>query len=115
MRTVPFDHIAAAISVRFRRLGHHYRLPEGEGCQRVSTFPASARFRFGDGCLGEVRRGAGLPAGIAGGKRKFPALVLDSDIPTLLRRGAMGALGGQSDFPRDVLAPRKRGVTIPLR
>ena len=41
--------------------------------------------------------------------------MLDADIPAFLRNGAVGALGGQLDFPRDALVLRKQGVAIPLR
>ena len=83
--------------------------------QRVSTYPSSARFRFGDGCHGEVRHPADSPPGIARHTGKFPAFALDADFPALLRKGAMVALGGQLDFPRDVLILRGHGNAIPLR
>ena len=44
-----------------------------------------ARFRLGDGRLGEVRRAADTPAGFAGRRGKFTAFALEADIPALLR------------------------------
>ena len=81
----------------------------------VSTNPSSARLHFGDGRLGEVRRAADIPAGIAENKGKFPAFALDADFPALLRMGAMEAPGGQSDISLDCLVFRKQRITIPLR
>ena len=50
--------------------------------------------------------------GIAGSKRKFTAFELETDIPALLRKGATEKLGGQLDFPRDVLTLLRQGVSI---
>ena len=41
--------------------------------------------------------------------------MLDADMPALLRKGALAALGAQWDFVYDVLSFRRRGVHIPLR
>ena len=71
--------------------------------------------RFRDGCLGEVRHADDIPAGIAGNTGNFTASAPDAEIPALLRKGALVALGGQLDFPRDGLALRKQGVQIPRR
>ena len=84
----------AANLVCFRRLPPHYRLLEKYGFQRVSIYPSKARFRFGDGRLGEVRPAADIPVGIAGNMDKFNAFVLDAHIPALVRKGAIEALGG---------------------
>ena len=54
--------------------------------------------------MGDVRFAAGVTVGIAGDKRNFMASVLDQDIRSLLRKGTLGALGGQLDCPRDTLA-----------
>ena len=56
-------------------------LLERERRQKASIYPSSVRFRSGDGRRGEVRRAAGIPAGAAGDKGEFTALVLDVDIP----------------------------------
>ena len=62
-----------------------------------------------------MRHAADVPAGAAGNKGKCTAFVLEADMPALLRKGAVEALGGQLDFSRDALALRKKGVAIPLR
>ena len=79
-------------------LPRHKRIPDRRGIPRVTTYPSKARFRFGDGRLGEIRRAADTSVGAAGNRGKFTALVLEADIPALLRGGASGALGGQLDF-----------------
>ena len=86
---VVLDTGPAANLVCFRWLGRHNRLLEKKGRQRLSTYPSSARFCFGDGRLGEVRHATDTSAGFAGNKGKFSTFVLDSDIPALLRMGAM--------------------------
>ena len=43
------------------------------------------------------------------------AFVLDGDIPALLRKGAMEALGGRLDLFHASLLIRQQGVQIPLR
>ena len=80
----------------------------------MSTYPASARFRFGGGRPGEVRHATDIPEGNAGKQGKFAASALDAETPALLREGAMEALGGQLDTSRGVLALRRQGATIPL-
>ena len=52
--------------------------------------------------------------GIAGCRGAFTDFVLDADIPALLCKGALEALGGQLDFERDILAMREHGVDVPL-
>ena len=39
----------------------------------------------------------------------------DANIPALLRKGALEALGGQLDIERDISPTRKYGVRVPLR
>ena len=56
-----------------------------------------------------VRCGADNPVGISGGRRDFAAFALEADIPVPLRRGALAALGGQLDSPRDIFALREQG------
>ena len=99
----------------FRWLEHHHRLLERSGPQKASTNRSDARSRFGDGLPGEVRHAACIPAGVAGSKGMFIAFVLDADIPALLRKDAVEALGGQLDFSRDSSVLLKEGVASPLR
>ena len=112
---VVLDAGATANRICFSWLGCHKRIIQKKGLPRVSTYPASARFRFGNGRLGEVRHVADIPVGIPGSMRQFAACALGADIPAFLRRGASGALGGQLDVSRDILTLRKQGVDIPPR
>ena len=59
---------------------------------------ACARFKFGDGCLGEVRRAAAIPAKIAGDRGKFATFAPEVDYPVFLRRGALEPPGRQLGF-----------------
>ena len=88
--------------VCFSLLQPHNRILRREESPRVSTQLASARFRSGDGGLGEGRRAADTPVGIAGNKGEFAAFALEADIPALLRKGALEARGGRLDFSRDI-------------
>ena len=72
---------APSNSVCVRWLENHNRITNRKGYQEVSTYPSSARFRFGDGRLGDVRRAADIPVGVAGGEGASTAFVLDVDIP----------------------------------
>ena len=91
---------AAASIARLGWLERQNRILERRGIPRVATYPSKARFRFGDGRLGEVRYAADIPAGIAGNRGVSTAFVLDADIPALSCRGSMEALGGQLGFFR---------------
>ena len=42
------------------------------------------------------------------------AFALEADIPALLPRGAVGALGRELDVSRDISTLRERGVESPL-
>ena len=84
------------------------------GFPKVMPNPTMARFKFGDGRVGEVKHAADIKVGSAGRKGAFTAFVLDADIPALLRKGVLEALGGQLDFDRGIMAIRKRGVDDPL-
>ena len=97
-----------------RRLARHNRILDRYGIERVFTCSSKATFRLGGRRLGEVRHAADIPVGIAGNKGKFAAFALNADIPALLRKGAMEALGGQLDFLRGSLVLRRQGVEIPL-
>ena len=59
---------AAAKLARFWRLAYRNKLLEKHGLSRVSTYPTCARFKFGDGRLGEVRCAADIPARLAGSR-----------------------------------------------
>ena len=52
--------------------------------------------------MGEIRRAADFPVGIAGSRDKLSAFVFDADISALLRKGALEALGAQWDISRDI-------------
>ena len=107
---VALDAVDAANLVRFRWLEHHNRLLAINGLQGFSTYPSEARFRLGGWRLGEVRHAAAIPVGIAGKEGRFTASALDADIRVLMRKGAMGALGGQSDSSRDSSVLLKRAA-----
>ena len=111
---VVVDTGATANLVCFRWLRHHNSLLALNGLPRVSTYPAQARFKFGDGRTGNVCFAADITVGIAGTAATFTALVLDAEIPALLRNGAI-ALAGQLDFVRNSLTLGSRGIEIPLQ
>ena len=75
------------------RLERHNGISQRRGYREAPTYPAPARFRFGDGQLGVVQRAAGIPVGIAGGKGELTACVLDAETPALFRKGASEPLG----------------------
>ena len=81
----------------------------------AQSYPARARFKFGEGRFGEARNAADSPAGIVGGRGKFAAFFLGADIPALLRTGALEALGGQLGCARNVLTLGEMGVDVPLK
>ena len=74
-----------------------------------------ARFKFGDGRVGEVKFAADIEVGAPSSRGTFGAFLLEADNPALLRKGALEALGGQLDFARDVSAVRNHGVNFPLK
>ena len=82
--------------------------------QPAQTYPARARFKFRNGRVGDVRYAADIPAGIAGGRGEIAASLLGADIAALLREGALGSLGGQSDYTRNAAALKKMCVDVPL-
>ena len=90
---VASDAGATADRVRFCWIARHNRISERRWIPRVATYPPHARFRYGGGRLGEVRRAADFPVGIAGNKGMSTAFALETAIPALLRQGAMGLLG----------------------
>ena len=81
----------------------------------AQAYPARARFQSGNGRLGEVRSAADIPVGVAGGRGKVAAFLLETGIPALLRRGALEALGWQLGVPRNVWMLNNLGVDAPLQ
>ena len=112
---VVLDTGAAANLVCFRWLSHQSSLLERKGFPRVLTYPAQARFKFGDGRAGNVCFASDIAVGIAGAKGTSTASVLDADIPALLCKGALEALAGQLDFARNTRTLGSRGIAIPLK
>ena len=112
---VILDAGAAANLVRFQWRHHHNELLVNKGFPAVTTYPAQATFKFGDGRPGEVCHAADVTAGVAGIEGRFTAFVLDSDIPALLSRGALETLRGCSDFARHALTLGANGQAITLR
>ena len=84
------------------------------GMEKVRLYPSAARFKFGDGRIGEVQYAANITVGIAGRKGTFTAFVMDAEIPALLRKGALEALGAQLDFAKDTLLLERHGICVPL-
>ena len=80
----------------------------------MTPYSSSARFKFGHGRVGQVKHAADIKVGPTGRMGTFTAFVLDADIPGLLRKGTLEALGGQLDFVRDVLSIQTHGVNVPL-
>ena len=85
------------------------------GIPQVGAYRAMARFKFGDGRIGEVRYAADIKVGIAGCGCAFSVFALEADIPALSCKGAIEAPGGQLDFALHALALRSHGVGIPLK
>ena len=82
---VVLDTGATANLVSVRRLTHSNSLLGEMGLPRVTTHPAMARFKFGEGRMGDVRSAAEITVGIAGANGNFTVFVLDADTPALLR------------------------------
>ena len=106
---------ATASAACVKWLEHHNSRLRQLGILKVSTYPTTARFKFGDGRVREVRYAADIKIGFAGRGGAFRAFALEPDIRALLREGASEALGGQLDFVRNVLGIRNHGVDIPLK
>ena len=106
---------AAADLVCFKWLERHNEISERYGVPRGQAYLARARLKFGDGRSGEIRCAADIPAIIAGNRGVFTAFVLGAATPALSRKGALGTLGGQLGFSRDISTLRKRGVEGPHR
>ena len=95
--------------MRLLRLVRRNSISGQNGYPTVPTYPPLARFRPEDGRPGVVRHAADIQLGIAGNADKFSAIVLDADIPALLRKRATEALCGELAFPRDALELQKQG------
>ena len=111
---VALDTGATANLVRRAWLANHNQFLERMGMEKAHLYPSAARFKFGDGRIGEVQYAANITIGIAGCKGTFTAFVMDAGIPALLRRGALEALGAQMDFAKDTLLLERRGICVPL-
>ena len=72
---------AAANSASSKWPKNHNSFLKKQGLPRLSSYPSSARFKFGDGRLGEVGPAAGITAGIAGCMGTLTAGVLEAEIP----------------------------------
>ena len=72
-----------------RRLGNRKLPPKKRGFPRVSTHPAFAWFKFGDGRLSKVRSTADSPRAFADCREIFAGFLLGADAPALLRKGAL--------------------------
>ena len=72
----------------------HNKVSARWGAHRAETYPACARFKFGDGRLREIHCAADSLAGIAGSRGEFTAFALEADIIALFRKGALAAQGG---------------------
>ena len=85
---------AAANLVCFKCLERRNSILDCRGVSRAEALLASARFKFGDGRLGEVRVPADIPGGLGGVRGNVSAFELEADIPAFLRKGAAEALVG---------------------
>ena len=72
---------ATAYLLHFSLLARLNRILERRGIPRITTYPSHARFRSGDGRLGDVRHAANIPARIAANKETLNAFALKGDIP----------------------------------
>ena len=55
-----------------------------KGITKEAPYPSSARFKFGGGRVGGVKRAVDIKVGIAGRQGAFTAFALDAEIPALL-------------------------------
>ena len=99
---------------RFRWLDHRDSVLEKFGDPPAQPPPAWARFKLGTDRLGEARYAADSPAGVAGGRGKLAASLMEGGIPASLRIGSLATLGGQLGPPRNVLTLGKFGIDVPL-
>ena len=106
---------ATANLVCYKWLGTRNSFLGRREMEKAVPYPSNARFKFGDGRIGEVKHAADIKVGVAGCKGAFTAFVLDAYIPALLRKGALEALGAQLDFEKDTLSLLRHGVRVLLR
>ena len=85
-------------------LENHNPFLDKRGLEKAVPYPSTARFKFGDGKIGEVQHAADIKVDVAGCTGALKAFVLDAEIPALLRKGALEALGAQLDFEKDALS-----------
>ena len=52
---------------------------------------------------------------ISGGRGEITAFLIDAAAPLLLRKGALGALGGQLDFSRNISTLVRLGIDVPRK
>lgn len=93
------DSGATANSARFKWLGSRASVLKEFGVPRAQAYPAGAKYKFGNGRLGEVRNATDIPVGIAGGRGKVTASLKDPGVLALLRKSALESLGAQLDIP----------------
>ena len=109
-----FDAEAAANLVCFKWFEHHNEILGRQGAPRAGPYPISARPKFADGRLGEVLCAADSSGGIEGKCGAPTTFAPEAEIPALLRRGALGALGWQMDSFREISTLRERVVGLRL-
>ena len=98
---VVLDTGAAANLVSRAWVGKRSLFLERLGAESVRLYPSAARFKFGDGRIGEVQFAANISVNSAGRRGAFATFVMDAEIPALLRKGARETLGAQLDFAKD--------------
>ena len=96
-------------------LENHNLFSEQMGLGKAVPSSSTARFKFGDRGIGEVKHAADTKVGIAGCMGAFTACVLGAEIPALLRRGALESPGAQLDCEENTLSLLRHGVRVPLR
>ena len=81
---VVLDTGATANLARRAWLANHNQFLERLGIEKAHLYPSAARYKFGDGRIGEVQYAANITGGVAGCKGSLTALVMDDEIPALL-------------------------------
>ena len=79
----------------FTLLDSRYFALEKFGVSPARPIPATVRFAFDNGRMGEVRFAGGLLSRIAGGRGKFVDFSMGADTSALSRGGASESPGGQ--------------------
>ena len=96
-------------------LRRHNELLVNRSFPAVTTYPAQATLKFGNGRTGEVCHAVDITVGAAGIKGRSTAFVSDSDIPALRSTGALETLQGCLDFARHALTLGANGKVIFLQ